>query len=1823
MTEIATQTLDLVGREVNATLGEARTAVETFVEQPDNVALLERVATDLHQVQGVLRMIEIYGAALLAEEMEQVTRYLVATSAEHKNQAESLDALLRAMVQLPGYLERVIAGGRDLALVLLPLLNDLRAVRGSPLLSEGTLLLLNLKSDRQATPVAPAPGEQPLTIEQWARRLRARFQVGLIGWIRGERIDQNLEILAAVAHKIEQVASRQPVFQLWWVTGALIEALRERGLEGGVSIKRLLGLADREIKRLYEEGEARYCQAPPVELLNNLLYYIARAESSGPKVSAVRASFRLGDLLPVDEAVEQERESLSAPSVKLMRTVGAAIREDLAKVKDVLDIFVRRGGGQAAELGPQVELLRKIGDTLGVLGLGELRSRVQGEIGRLEAIVSGAAQVDEATLIEIASTLIGVEDHLDDQLVGMIVPKAKGAEAPGDDGDFQQVQAAVLRECMLNLARVKEAVAQSVGGTLDTAGLDSWAELMRGIKAGLVMLGRTRAVEVIDGIATHLKRVMRPGVPSLPTHLLDRLADAIVSVEYYMETLQARRSEPFYMLDNAQACLDALAAEPEPAVPTVPPLSETTFARTLRIAPPTTASGAYHVVHGADGETATARDPAATDAPGGAPPTLAPVPLSPPPAVLADPELVTLFIEEAGDEVAKIAREFPRWDENPLEDAALATVRRSFHTLKGSGRMVGAREMAEFSWSIENLLNRLIDKTLTRSPEILATLRDGVQALPRLLEALETGSACAIDTAPVIARAHALAARQDSESGRADGGETTSALQVSATGVAAAGIGGVAAARVSAASPESPDSDPALREIFSRETAAHIATVRAWLSGERDRPAPHVLTEVAYRACHTLSGSSKAAVARHGIRLAGPLDHWLRKSFDSGVGLDAGDLALVGDCMQAMEGVAGHLDEATGFFLTHDQLRARIARAESALDHRIAEAAAVAAEAERAASLPPQPAPPAAVPAPAETPAPALAADYDPEIAGIFAEEASELIENAERALQAFTGDRANGAHLDALKRPLHTIKGGARMAGVIAMGDFAHELETLVGQIELGTIPADDAAHGVLVASLDEIAHMRDAIVGGQGVARADALIARIHALDPSRAKAAPAPAAAPPAPAPPPPAPVAESVPEPEPEPEEIEIILPTSLEGDEPEPVPVAATTPAPVAVPAVEMRPAEAPPPTFGRAPQVPGFVDTPAPPAPVPPGREPSVQGERAELARVDAELLDQLLNYSGEVSIGRARLEQQIASIDFNLAELSRTVTRLKEQLRKLEIETESQILHTHEDEAGHRAEFDPLELDRYSTIQQYSRGLAETASDVASIQQLLETLTQDTQNLLQTQARTITELQNGLMRTRMVPFQRHVQRLARIVRQAASDTRKRAELIVEGASGELDRQVLERMMPPFEHILRNAVSHGIEAPDVRAARDKPETGRITLALRREGAEVIVQVSDDGAGMNLKAIRDKGQALGLIRPGQVLSDEDVMQLVLEPGFSTAGKVTQHSGRGVGMDVVADSVKKLGGALHMETKEGEGTSFTIRLPFTLAISHALVVRAGDEFYALPLTTVEGVVRLTKSEVTAHLGSDATPFEHNGQRFRFQPLASYVGLEPSPLPEQDVTIPVILVRAGEHSTGLIADELVGSREIVVKSVGPQISAIRGISGATILGDGRIVVILDINALVRAEWRGRAEPVVPRDRADKRPLALVVDDSITVRRVTQRLLERNGMRVATARDGVDAIEVLQDQQPDIILLDIEMPRMDGYEVAAHVRSDARLKDIPIIMITSRVGDKHRARAIEIGVDDYLGKPYQEAQLLEAIEPLVARRREPAVASGSGGRR
>jgi chemosensory pili system protein ChpA (sensor histidine kinase/response regulator) len=1815
MTDISSQTLHIVAKELNATLNDARASLEAYAERPDQRVLLEKCADQLHSAHGVLRLVEVYGAALLAEEMEHVTRYLLSSVSDQKRQVDGLDALMRAMVQLPTYLERVLSGGRDLALVLLPLLNDLRSVRGSPLLSEGTLLLLNLKSDQNAQPQL-TQGEQSITVAQWARRLRPRFQIGLLGYIRGERTVQNLEILAKVTEKLEQVATTQPVFQLWWVTGAVLEAVRANGLEGSATLKRLLGQADRQIKALYELGEARYCEDPPIDLLNNLLYYVARATSSGGRISAVRASFKLAELLPVDDTIEEERESLSAPSVKLMRTVAAAIKEDLSKVKDVLDIFVRRGGGQSAELLPQLELLKKISDTLGVLGLGELRKRVQDEISALAQIIEEGKPPPEDSLERVAGVLLSVEDSLDDQLVRLILP-ARSEQAAADAGqtqdhEFRQVSEAVLRECIVNLARIKEAVSTAVQkpNEFSPQGLDNVPQLLRGITAGLLMLGKVRAVELMDAIGAQVRVLVEPGAPPPDPQRLERVADAIVSIEYYMETLQNGRTDPWYMLDNAEICLRTLMEDE--AVARVPDLSLTRSeaAETMKLDPADTIAMER-----------TKRAHAATN-----PLIVIPTPES------VDPQFVELFIEEAKEEIASVQRSFPLWDQNPMDLESLSSIRRSFHTLKGSGRMVGARTIAEFAWSIENLLNRIIDKTLSRTPGMMALLRNAVAALPQLVEQLETGRQSSTPIEALMSRAFAFADGRDPEQVKAAVAPEDRAA--SDANIAAASWGGAAPAPA-AASPatadhavQQPGMDPALHDIYAKETSNHLREIREYLNKRAGQPAPHELPESVYRAIHTLSGSSQMAEARQGIRITEPLNHVMRKVFDSGRGLSDEGLATLEQAVRAIGHVISHIDESTGFFADHPALLKRLEELESEVDAMLAretsDASASAIVPILAASTPPSepqpppvqeppapsaeppaeepPAPPEEAPAPVEEPPPTE--EFDHEIANIYSEEATELLEAAHASLSVWHNDRKDKQPVAELQRQLHTLKGGARMAGITAMGDLSHELETLVIQIDNGAVAGDDHAHTIMQASLDELSRMRDLVSAGTLPAKNRDLIAQIRGLAnqtqtnvSAMTPSAQAPSAAAPAAASPPPADMATSAMAPGATP--ASTVSASAAAGSSAVPAQTPVTLAARAASPE---RSLESSVPNEDSA-------NLELSSAPVLPGRE-AAPVERVEMARVDADLLDTMLNNAGEVSIFRARLDQQVNSIDFNLAELARTVTRLKEQLRGLEIETEAQVLHRHQDLEPRRDDFDPLELDRYSALQQFSRALAETSGDVASIQGLLETLTREAQSLLTQQARVITELQNSLMRTRMVPFQRHVQRLTRLVRQAANDTGRRAELAVQGAAAELDRQMLERMLAPLEHMLRNSVVHGIEAPDRRALLGKPDVGRISISLERDGAEIVIVVADDGAGINVKLIREKAIALGLADAHAKLTDEEAMQLILEPGFSTAGHVTQAAGRGVGMDVVATEVKKLGGGLFIDSTYGKGSRFTIRLPFTLAISQALIVRVAEETYALPLATVEGVVRLPRNIVARHLGKDAALFEYGGQKYRFQHLGSFVGLGATRLPESDVSMSVVLIRAGEHSTALVTDELVGSREIVVKSLGAQISAIRGIAGATILGDGRIVVILDMGSLVRSEWRARPTETVVLDQRDRRTFALVVDDSITVRRVTQRLLERNGMRVITAKDGVDAVSLLQENLPDIILLDIEMPRMDGYEVAAHVRNDPRLKHIPIVMITSRTSEKHRARAIELGVDDYLGKPYQESQLLDAIEPLVNRR-------------
>ncbi|WP_137895136.1 Hpt domain-containing protein [Ramlibacter sp. 2FC] len=607
-----------------------------------------------------------------------------------------------------------------------------------------------------------------------------------------------------------------------------------------------------------------------------------------------------------------------------------------------------------------------------------------------------------------------------------------------------------------------------------------------------------------------------------------------------------------------------------------------------------------------------------------------------------------------------------------------------------------------------------------------------------------------------------------------------------------------------------------------------------------------------------------------------------------------------------------------------------------------------------------------------------------------------------------------------------------------------------------------------------------------------------------------------------------------------------------------------------------------------------------------------------QAVRVRAQLLDRLVVQAGEVMITRSRLEAELGQLRGSLQDLTGNLERLRQQLRDVELQAETQMQSRLAQAQGEQQNFDPLEFDRFTRVQELTRMMAESVNDVATVQRALQRTVQATEDDLQAQARQTRELQRGLLRTRMVEFEGISERLYRVVRQAAKDTGKQVKLDITGGAIEMDRGVLERMTPAFEHLLRNCVAHGIESPEARQAAGKAPAGTVTIALHQEGNDVAVVFRDDGAGLDLGRIRAKAQLLGLITADQELGEAETTELIYRPGFSTADALSELAGRGIGMDVVRAEVQGLGGRIETHSQPGQGTAFRLVLPLTTAVTQVLLVRAGELTVGLPANVVELVRRSSLRELQQAYNSGQ--LAHDGESLPFFWAGALLQSSVRSHEAQTKSPPVVVLRSAAQRLAMHVDQVIGNQEVVVKNLGPQLSRLPGLAGMTVLPSGTVALIYNPVALasvygeqVRALSADQAQPEVleqlgaaPAVAAEARaqaPLVLVVDDSITVRRVMQRMLQREGWRVALAVDGLQALERLQEERPAVVLSDIEMPRMDGFDLVRNIRHDPRLAELPVIMITSRIAAKHREHARELGVDHYLGKPYSEEELLGLV--------------------
>ncbi len=631
---------------------------------------------------------------------------------------------------------------------------------------------------------------------------------------------------------------------------------------------------------------------------------------------------------------------------------------------------------------------------------------------------------------------------------------------------------------------------------------------------------------------------------------------------------------------------------------------------------------------------------------------------------------------------------------------------------------------------------------------------------------------------------------------------------------------------------------------------------------------------------------------------------------------------------------------------------------------------------------------------------------------------------------------------------------------------------------------------------------------------------------------------------------------------------------------------------------------------------PPVVETAAPP------QSPEVTRVvgRSQPVRVQAALLDRLVNQVGEVSIARARLDSEFDGIRGGVRDLGDNLARLRAQVRDIELQADAQMAARTQATRDDGRDFDPLEFDRFTRFQELTRMMAESIDDLALVQGSLGRALQSAEDSLARQTRLTRELQRDLLRTRLVEFDSISERLYRTVRQASKDAGKAVRLDIQGGTIEIDRGVLDRMAPAFEHLLRNAVAHGLESPAEREIAGKPAVGTIVLALRHEGSEVAVSISDDGAGLRYSDIAAKAREQGLLAEGEQATQAQLREMIFRAGFSSAAQTTEIAGRGVGLDVVRNDTRALGGRVELESTPGRGTTFTLVLPLTTAVTQVVLLRVGQRVHAVPSSLVDLVLRLRPAELEAALRQQW--LEHGGQQLPLYWLGALTDESTASSETVGRTLPVVLVRSAAQRLALHVDEVLGNQEVVVKNLGPQLSRVPGLAGISVLPSGGVVLIYNPVALAAVYGEQAAErmrhqagsspveqPVVapPQAVLPSANTVLVVDDSITVRRVTQRFLARNGYSVMLAKDGLDALEQLQQQLPDVVLTDIEMPRMDGFDLTRNIRADERTRHLPVIMITSRIADKHRNYAQELGVNHYLGKPYSEEELLGLLREYV----------------
>jgi chemotaxis protein histidine kinase CheA/ActR/RegA family two-component response regulator len=874
-----------------------------------------------------------------------------------------------------------------------------------------------------------------------------------------------------------------------------------------------------------------------------------------------------------------------------------------------------------------------------------------------------------------------------------------------------------------------------------------------------------------------------------------------------------------------------------------------------------------------------------------------------------------------------------------------------------------------------------------------------------------------------------------------------------------------------------------------------------------------------------------------------------------------------------------------------------------------------------------------------------MAASFDKSsIIEFFLMEAGEHIQNLNKGLLSLEKDPTDGSLIDELFRAAHTLKGSAAMMGFQGISDVAHKAEDMLGQFRSGAIPILKETMNYLFDSVDAIKLMVDSVAvnkpedplvidsivqaykdviekvcsapEGKIVAGQSAGASATHEVAPLR------------------PAELSKVT-----QKEEMDLAREQTVDTEEqmfdveplqlqvePESVerPPDLVTASAMAA-AVVQEQLEQTVPEAQPAASAGGSLKRELEESKKTGVLEKRGLGRRAmdapelekQFIRVNIERLDSLMNLVGEMVVNRNRLARQVEFIKTLQEELTFSQSRLLHEIKKFEEKHEYTLNYgmptSHVVEQTN--DFFELEFDRYDDFNLLSRKVTEITNDTNEIMTELagffDSFDQDAAKI----STITTNLQDEITMARMVEMDRLYQMLQRPVRDLALEENKQLNMVVSGGETKIDKTIFEIISDPLMHMIRNAISHGIETVEERRELGKDPTGAIILKARHEGNSIIIEIEDDGRGMDPATLRKTAVDKGFMSSTEALSltDIEAINLIFRPGFSTAHAVGKISGRGVGMDVVSTHLAKINGRIEIKTEKGIGTRFVIRLPLTLAIAQALIVKFKEQELAVPMNLVEETTRYSFKEIQRAAGEEMVNLR--GALIRLIRLNDILGAGKFPKKEETYRYPTLILGPAEKRLALMVEDIIGREEIVVKPLGEYLKGVKMFSGATISGEGNVRLILNISSLfgeeavtIKASFLTATEVVAP-EAARRKPKVLVIDDSISIRKYVQRFLDRAGYEVEVASDGMEALNILSKTKFDAVITDLEMPIMHGYDMISEMKRNPALMNIPIIVLTSRAGEKHQQKAIDMGAQDYLVKPFEEEEMLGTLKKILSR--------------